>query len=381
MKSLNEMSLEELWQLFPIILEKHNPNYNTWYKEEKTNLLNTLRDHDVKRINHIGSTAVENIMAKPIIDILLELPPNYEMSEIIESLTNSDWLVMAQNEEDKTIDLNKGYTPQGFAEKVFHLHIKPEGDCDELYFRDYLKQYPDVAKEYEVLKLELMKHYEHDRDAYTDAKSDFISKYTELARQEFPNIYLRSILKTSRMILRPWKESDAEYLYEFAKDSRIGPISGWPVHTSVDNSLQIIRDVLSRRETYTVTLIGDDIPIGSVGLMIGKDSNIDISDDEAEIGYWIGVPYWGQGLIPEAVEEILRHAFIDLKLSKIWCGYFIENNKSKRVSEKCGFRLHRTEYNVYYPQIDLIKTQCITFLTKEEWSKRRNENEISDRLL
>ena len=173
------------------------------------------------------------------------------------------------------------------------------------------------------------------------------------------------ILKTKRLILRPWRESDAESLYQYAKDPGVGPIAGWPVHTSIEESLVIIKNVLSKPEIYAVTIKGEDKAIGSIGLMIGDKSNIELSDDEGEIGYWIGVPYWGQGLIPEAVNEILRHGFEDLKLNKIWCGYFEGNNKSKRVQEKCGFKYHHTEKDILWEIMGDIRTEHISCITKE----------------
>ena len=81
--------------------------------------------------------------------------------------------------------MNKGYTPSGFAQKVFHLHVRLWGDNDELYFRDYLREFPAVAKAYEALKLSLWRRFEHDRDGYTEAKGDFIKKHTSLARQRY----------------------------------------------------------------------------------------------------------------------------------------------------------------------------------------------------
>jgi RimJ/RimL family protein N-acetyltransferase/GNAT superfamily N-acetyltransferase len=175
------------------------------------------------------------------------------------------------------------------------------------------------------------------------------------------------ILETNRLILRPWKESDAESLYKYAKNPLIGPAAGWPVHRSIENSREIIRDVLSVDETYAVTLKGDDAAIGSIGLLIGDKSNLNIKSDEAEIGYWIGQPYWGQGLIPEAVREIKWYAFDVLHLSKLWCGYFDGNEKSKRVAEKCGFTFHHTEYNKEWALINATKTQHVTCQSREEW--------------
>lgn len=150
------------------------------------------------------------------------------------------------------------------------------------------------------------------------------------------------MLETKRLHLRPWEETDAESLYKYAKDSAVGPIAGWPVHTSIENSKEIIRNVLSAPETYAVILKETAEPVGSIGLMIGEKSNIHLADDEAEIGYWIGVPYWGQGLIPEAVREMLRYGFEEMGFCSMWCGYFDGNIKSRRVQEKCGFRYHHT---------------------------------------
>lgn len=176
-------------------------------------------------------------------------------------------------------------------------------------------------------------------------------------------------LKTERLILRPWLASDAESLYEYAKNPAVGPIAGWPPHTSVENSREIIRDVLSATETYAVCLKEDNKAIGSIGLMIGNTSNLHLPDTQGEIGYWIGVPFWGQGLIPEAVNELLRHGFEDLKLEKIWCGYFDGNIKSKRVQEKCGFTYHHTNHNILWELMDDIRTEHITCLAKEDWHK------------
>jgi RimJ/RimL family protein N-acetyltransferase len=172
-------------------------------------------------------------------------------------------------------------------------------------------------------------------------------------------------LETERLLLRPWKEEDANDLYQEAKNPNVGPIAGWPIHTSIENSLDIIKNVLSKEYTFAVVLKSNNKAVGSIGLMIGKESNIDIKDDEAEIGYWIGEPYWGQGLIPEAVRELIRYSFEDLKLKKLWCGYFDGNIKSKRTQEKCGFKYCYTKENQPWPLMNDIRTEHITCLEKE----------------
>lgn len=175
-------------------------------------------------------------------------------------------------------------------------------------------------------------------------------------------------LETERLILRPWEEPDAEDLYEYAKDERIGPVTGWPVHADVNESRQVIRTILSEPETYAVCLKEDGRPIGCVSLMTGGRSNIGLPESEAEIGFWIGVPFWGQGLIPEAVKEIIRHAFDDLHLDALWCGFFDGNEKSRRVQEKCGFTYHHTNKDILWKAMGDIRTEHISRLTKDEWA-------------
>ena len=182
------MTLAELWKLFPITLTTYNPDWSEWADEEILVLSTLLRDY-TPIINHIGSTSVEGLIAKPIIDILLELAGDYDTDAISALLQKNGWIVMVTNRKEKTLDLNKGYTPDGFATKIFHLHIKPSGDWGELYFRDYLKAYPEIARQYETLKLQLKKQFEYHRDAYTNAKSDFVMKVTQAAREEFAGKY------------------------------------------------------------------------------------------------------------------------------------------------------------------------------------------------
>ena len=183
-KELSEMTLEELWQLFPIIIREHDIKWNDQYNEEERFLINILPDNAI--ISHIGSTAINGICAKPIVDILVESEIS-DFSEIKRSLLKHDYLCYA--EDEKSIDFNKGYTKEGFAAKVFHLHLREYGDNRELYFRDYMNEKSLLAKEYEDLKLELWKQYEHDRDGYTEAKTDFIKTYTEQAKKEYAGRY------------------------------------------------------------------------------------------------------------------------------------------------------------------------------------------------
>lgn len=133
--------------------------------------------------NHIGSTAVGNILSKPIVDILTEIPHECEMTPVKDLLLNNGYTCMAESAD--RMSFNKGYTLEGYAPEVFHLHLRFYGDNDELYFKKYLIEHPETAKEYEAVKLALCAKYKYDRDKYTQGKTDFINKYTELAKKQY----------------------------------------------------------------------------------------------------------------------------------------------------------------------------------------------------
>lgn len=184
-------------------------------------------------------------------------------------------------------------------------------------------------------------------------------------------------LITERIVLRPWKETDAEALYEYAKDERVGPIAGWPIHRNVEESREIIRTVFAQEGVFAVTLKGNDKAIGCIGVIRGAKSNFPIGEDEGEISYWIGVPFWGQGLIPEAMCEVIRYAFADLQLKNLWCGYFDGNEKSKRAQEKCGFRYHHTGEKTYYPLTNDYRIEYVCLLIRDEWIAMLHREKIS----
>ena len=179
-------------------------------------------------------------------------------------------------------------------------------------------------------------------------------------------------IETARLLLRPWEETDAEVLYRYAKDPAVGPAAGWPVHTSVENSREIIRTVLSEPETYAVVLRETGEPVGSVGIMPPGKGSGGNPERELEIGYWIGVPYWGRGLIPEAVEALLRRCFLDFGCDGVFCGYFEGNEKSRRVQEKCGFLSHHTAAGALgFPGEE--RAEHFTYLSRDRWMERAGD--------
>ena len=195
------------------------------------------------------------------------------------------------------------------------------------------------------------------------------------------------MLETKRLILRSWEDGDAEDLYEYAKNPDVGPIAGWPAHQSPEESRDVIKNVLNGREAYAVCLKTDGKAIGAIELKLKGHTDLTERDDESELGYWLGKPFWGQGIMPEAAKEMLRHAFEDLGMTKVWVGYYEGNAKSKRVQEKLGFRYQWKSEGVDVPLMHEKRTGHVSSLTKDQWqwdrlyaaaSAVRKERRISD---
>ncbi len=186
-KKLSEMTLKELWDLFPIFLTEHKNCWEEYYSEMEELLKSELFDFHIAKVSHIGSTAINNIWSKDIVDILVEAVHSECLKSVAKAIEKIGFIKMSSSE--CRYSFNWGYTEKGFADKVYHLHLRYAGDNDELYFRDYMNENPLYAKEYESLKLDLQKKYEHDRDGYTNAKTAFVKKYTAEAKEKYPNRY------------------------------------------------------------------------------------------------------------------------------------------------------------------------------------------------
>ena len=179
------------------------------------------------------------------------------------------------------------------------------------------------------------------------------------------------MLKTERLVLRKWAETDAESLFEYAKDPQVGPIAGWPPHKSAEESLNVIRNVFNGAECYAICEKENGKAIGAIELKLNGHTDMTDRDDECELGYWLGQPFWGRGYVPEAAREILRRGFEDLGMHTIWCGYYDGNQKSKRVQEKLGFTYHHTEENVPVPLLNETRVGHTNRMTKEQWENSR----------
>ena len=177
------------------------------------------------------------------------------------------------------------------------------------------------------------------------------------------------ILETRRLRLRPFRDDDAADVYDYARDPRVGPIAGWQPHTSVEESREFIRTVFSAPGVFAMELKETGRVIGSVGF-VGNHPAGDLPDcPDNEVGYALSPAFWGRGLMPEAVEAVLRYGFTALELQRIWCGHYAGNWRSKRTMEKCGFRYQvaRTEFVRLMGE---TRQSYFYLLTKESWRER-----------
>lgn len=183
-KDLHKMTPGELGELFPIVIQEYSEKWNDLYELEKKSILNSFNSWEIVKIDHIGSTAIPGLKAKPIIDILFQISERVEMQRFEDNFNTLGYELTKQPDNPPPhMTFVKGYTPDGFQGQAYHVHIRYEGDWDEIRFRDYLIMHKEISMEYEKLKLELAEKFRYDRDAYTNSKSEFIEKINKLTRK------------------------------------------------------------------------------------------------------------------------------------------------------------------------------------------------------
>ena len=151
-----------------------------------------------------------------------------------------------------------------------------------------------------------------------------------------------TIIDTPRLRLRHWNDMDAPELYELARDPRIGTLCGWKPYESIDDAHEALSTFLAAPDSYAVTLASTGEIVGSIALRIDRDSP---EARVADIGYWIGAPYWGKGYATEAGKAIIDRAR-ELSVKTMVLKYFDGNDASRRVSEKLGFAWRSREEDV-----------------------------------
>ncbi|ADN37257.1 protein of unknown function UPF0157 [Methanolacinia petrolearia DSM 11571] len=187
----DEDEIKRLGRLYPIILSDYNPAWPEIYAAEKKHIEDVLGAGNIAGITHIGSTSIKGMTAKPTIDILIEVRDGLEDERIIAALTGIGYGYDPQPQNPPPhMMFMKGYGEEGFEGQAYHIHVRYEGDWDELYFREYLSMHPKAAEEYADLKHRLKESYEFNREAYTKGKTEFVRITIKKAREEIKKIPL-----------------------------------------------------------------------------------------------------------------------------------------------------------------------------------------------
>lgn len=172
------------------------------------------------------------------------------------------------------------------------------------------------------------------------------------------------ILKTDRLILRPWRMDDLKDFNEYASVDGVGQMAGWKPHESMEESQKILTKFIEQKKTFALEYQGR--VIGSLGIEYHEKR---VPEHEGkryrEIGFVLAKPYWGQGLMPEAVKEVIRYLFEEVGLDVLFCGHFLWNDRSRRVQEKCGFRHY--SFGTFETKFGTVEDEEMRILTKEEW--------------
>ena len=180
---------------------------------------------------------------------------------------------------------------------------------------------------------------------------------------------MKTVIKTNRLILRPWRIEDAQDMFKYAKDPDVGPKAGWPPHRSIEDSEVIINKFIDHHPyCFAMTLVDTLEVIGCIELKLAP-TDLAANDNEAEIGYWLGKPFWNNGYMSEAVKVLIEFGFNELNKDIIWCGYYEGNLRSKRVQEKCGFKFHHKSENLYLPLLKEYRTGYVNIFRKTDYIK------------
>lgn len=173
------------------------------------------------------------------------------------------------------------------------------------------------------------------------------------------------ILKTERLLIRPWRQSDLDDFYSYASVDGVGQMAGWKPHKSKEESKIILDMFISHKKTFALEYQGK--VIGSVGIEKYNETHFPEFENKKcrEIGYVLSKEYWGQGLMPEALKEVIRFLFENANLDVIFCGHFLWNEQSHRVQEKSGFKHYA--FDTYETAFGTTEENEVNILKREDW--------------
>ncbi|MFC5047565.1 GrpB family protein [Aquimarina hainanensis] len=183
----DELTVEEWGMLFPVIIRPHKKEWNTNFLQEKKLLEKILPDHTIKRIEHCGSTSIDGVCSKDVIDVIIGIPEEKVFDpEVISQMKKYGYRYFKQEKSHPHYMIFvKGFECGEGAEQRFFIHmttLSHEEIWERIFFRDYLRTHPDIAEEYGRLKVELATKFATDRISYRKAKTAFVMKITHKAK-------------------------------------------------------------------------------------------------------------------------------------------------------------------------------------------------------
>ena len=175
------------------------------------------------------------------------------------------------------------------------------------------------------------------------------------------------VLKTQRLILRPWRQEDLDDFFAYARVDGVGQMAGWLPHENKETTQAILDNFINNKKTFALELDGK--VIGSLGIETYSEEKLpELAELKGRsIGYVLSKDYWGQGLMPEAVKAVQQYLFETVGLDFLLISHFVWNGQSRRVIQKCGFTylqtdIHETRYGTKEPTLKYI-------LLRKEWEK------------
>ena len=176
------------------------------------------------------------------------------------------------------------------------------------------------------------------------------------------------ILETERLILRPWRLSDADDMFEYARNPNVGPMAGWEPHASKEVSLNIIKSFIETNEVWAVVYKENNKVIGSLGIHPDKRRR---NESSRSMGFVLSEEYWGRGLMTEAARLVIKHIFEEMKIELLSIVHYTVNNRSRRVIEKCGFKYEGILRQASTTYNGTVHDDVCYSMTKEEYYATR----------
>jgi RimJ/RimL family protein N-acetyltransferase len=351
-----ELFRYEIYKNDSIELVTYDNQWPVLAKLEIKALFDVLPKNNLIDIQHVGSTAVPGMLSKPIIDIQIAVDSLKAIKPIaIDELKKLGYEYWHENPDPERMFFVKGMPPFG-ERRTHHVHIvEPTSKhwAGKIAFRDYLISYPQAAKEYEQLKIELAQQHTFDREEYTNAKTQFVN---DILQKSNVCMSVNNTVKTVELLLRRPTVSDALILRGLWQNEKVREFLGGVVSSEIiDEKLASLQKHWNQHGfgQWSVVHKSNDQVIGLCGLHH--------SEDGIELSYMFFPALWGKGLATEAALASLNYGFNVLNVDKIIAITQESSYSSCRLLEKIGMQCIDK-----FSRFNAI--QCLYQLIQKEWN-------------